>query len=363
MATDPVSQRFTPRRIALLLAGIVVLGWLTWRGPGGPGAARLTTLSGPTMGTTFTVKVVQRGTHLADAELQRLTQDALGRVDVLMSTYRPDSEISRFNASLSTDPFPLSPETADVILCALKISDQTAGAFDITLGPIINAYGFGPPGRRPFPTDDEIEALRLHVGYDKLEFNPDVPSLRKLDPEIYIDLNAIAPGYASDLIAKTFDSHGIADYMIEVGGEIRAHGRNAEGEPWRVGVEKPSDTERSVQRVVPLDDRSLATSGDYRDYYEENGVRVSHTIDGRNGRPITHALASVSVIHPDCMWADGYSTAIEALGPDDGYLLAEILKLPALFIIREPDGTFTERATPAFVEQYGPVGDEERTAA
>ncbi len=362
MAGDPVSHRFAPRRIALLLAGIVVLAWLMWRWPGAGGGAQLTTLTGPTMGTSFTIKVVQRGGAVPDARLQSLVQDALGRVNRLMSTYDPESEISRFNASRTADVFPVARETAHVIACALKISDQTMGAFDITLGPIVNAYGFGPPGRGAFPTDDQIAALREHVGYDKLALDADAPALRKLDSELYIDLNAIAPGYAADLIAESFDAAEVADYMIEVGGEVRARGRNADGEVWRVGIEKPVDGERSVQRVVPLDGLALATSGDYRDYYEENGVRVSHTIDGRTGRPIAHALASVSVIHESCMWADGYSTAIMALGPDDGYLLAEILKLPALFIIREAGGAFIERATPAFEEKYGPVGEPETPA-
>jgi thiamine biosynthesis lipoprotein len=363
MATDPIAQRFAPRRIALLLAGIVILGWLTWSRSGlfGGGPASLTTFTGPTMGTSFTIKVVQQGSAVPDDELQAIVERQLGRVNEWMSTYVADSEISRFNASRSTEPFPISPETAAVLACALKVSEQTMGAFDVTLGPIVNAYGFGPPGRGEYPTDETIEALREHVGYDKLEFDPVAPSLRKLDPEMYVDLNAIAPGYASDLIAAAFDAAGVVDYMIEVGGEVRARGHNAEGEAWRVGIEKPAGGERSVQRVVPLDGLALATSGDYRDYFEENGVRISHTIDGRTGRPIAHNLASVSIIHEQCMWADAYSTAIMALGPDDGYLMAEILKLPALFILRGDDG-FTERATPAFEELFGSINEPMKTA-
>lgn len=366
MASDPVSQRFAPRRLALLLAGLLILGWLTWSGVGlrRHAPAELTALSGPTMGTTFTVKVVQRARDRAgDEELADIVQVALDRVDSLMSTYRPDSEISRFNASRSTSPFAIAPETAAVVACAIEVANQTLGAFDVTIGPIVNAYGFGPPGRGTFPTDAQIAALRDHVGYDKLELDEAASTLRKTDPELYIDLNAIAPGFASDLIARAFDARGIDDYMIEVGGEVRAHGRNADGEIWRVGVEKPDQGERSIQRVVPLDGLSLATSGDYRDYYEENGVRVSHTIDARTGRPVTHNLASVSVIHPECMWADAYSTAIMALGPDDGYLLAKILELPALFIIRESEGVFVERASPAYEEKYGPLEGHERFAA
>jgi thiamine biosynthesis lipoprotein len=363
MAPDAVSQRFTPRRLAFALAGIAVLAWLVWWRADQFGPARgdraLLTLSGPTMGTTFTVKAVQPAARpVPDAEVGALVERALDRVDVLMSTYRADSEISRFNASASTEPQAISAETAEVIACALKVSEQTAGAFDVTVGPIVNAYGFGPAGRRPPPGDAELAELRKHVGYDKLEFDPAGPSLRKTDPAIFIDLNAIAPGFAADLIARGLEARGIVDFMIEIGGEVRARGRNAGGEPWRVGIERPADGERSVQRVLALDGISLATSGDYRDFYIKNGVRISHTIDARSGLPVVHDLASVSVLHPECMWADAYATAIMALGPDDGFILAEILKLPALFILRKGADEFVERATPAFEERFGPAGPE-----
>lgn len=358
MASDPVSQRFTPRRIALLLAGIVLLAWLTWARLGGAQRS-LVTFNGETMGTTYTVKVVLPDAALVDGSgFESLIGDALDRVDVLMSTYRDDSEIQRFNLSASLDPFPIAAENARVIDCALTISNQTVGAFDITAAPLVKAYGFGPEGRRDSPpAGDEIEAIRTRVGYDKLEFDSSARALRKLVPGLTIDLNAIAPGFAADLIGERMEAEGYADYMVEIGGEIRARGRNYEGEPWRVGIERPAENERAIQRVVPLDGMALATSGDYREYYEVDGVRISHTVDARTGRPIAHALASVSVIHEECMWADGYATAIMALGPDDGYLLAEILKLPALFILREGGG-FIERATPAFEERFGPLSEE-----
>lgn len=351
MAADPVSQRFAPRRIALLLAGILILAWLTWgRLVAGP-MLELATLTGPTMGTSYTVKIVSAG--LIDGRpVQEIIDRELGRVNELMSTYDSESEVSRFNASRSTAPFLISRETADVVACALEVSDQTMGAFDITLAPIVNAYGFGPAGRGEFPSDESIDALREHVGYDKLELDPERPSLRKLAPDLQIDLNAIAPGFAVDLIAAALDAAGHADFMIEIGGEVRARGRNADREAWRVGIEKPIEGERSVQRAVALDGVSLATSGDYRDYYEHDGARISHTIDGRTGQPVAHNLASVSVVHESCMWADAYATAIMALGPDDGYILAEILKLPALFILRG-DAGLVERATPAFERQFG----------
>lgn len=361
MTSDPVSQRGSVRRLAFALAGILILAWIMlWRadqfgGKRSGGNLALLEMSGPTMGTTFTVKVVQpANAPVPDDELKDTVAAALDRVDTLMSTYRPDSEVSRFNASATTDPFPIAPETAEVLACALKVSEQTVGAFDVTIAPIVNAYGFGPEGRRTStPTDEELEALRAKTGYSKLELDVDAPSVRKTQPDVTLDLNSIAPGFAADLIGRGLEAHGIENYMVEVGGEIRARGTNYEGEAWRAGIEKPAEGERTVQRALPLENLSLATSGDYRDFYMQDGVRISHTIDARTGRPVTHNLASVSVLHEDCMWADAYATAITALGPDDGLLMAKILELPALFILREPDGAFIERASPAYEERFG----------
>jgi len=359
MTADPIAARTSIRRLAFSLAGILILAWIMlWRADqfgGRGGEVALLELSGPTMGTTYTVKLVSApGGGFDEAGVKDTVQQALDRVDALMSTYRPDSEVSRFNASALTEPFPIAPETAEVLACALKVSEQTVGAFDITIAPIVNAYGFGPEGRKSAaPTDSELEGLRANVGYDKLELDVSPPSLRKTVPAMTLDLNSIAPGFAADLIGHGLEARGAANYMVEVGGEIRARGVNASGEPWRAGIEKPADGERTVQRALSLDNLSLATSGDYRDFYVQDGVRVSHTIDARTGKPVTHNLASVSVLHEDCMWADAYATAIMALGPDDGLLLAKILELPALFILREPDGAFTERASPAFEERFG----------
>ncbi len=359
MTSDPISQRTSVRRLAFALAGILILAWIMlWRADqfSGRGGARvLLEMSGPTMGTTYTIKLVSApGAGFDEFGVKDIVQQALDRVDALMSTYRPDSEISRFNASASTEAFSIAPETAEVLACALKVSEQTVGAFDVTIAPIVNAYGFGPEGRRAStPTEEELDILRAKTGYSKLVLDTKAPSVRKTDPAITFDLNSIAPGFAADLIGRGLESHGVANYMVEVGGEIRARGTNASGEAWRAGIEKPAEGERSVQRALLLENMSLATSGDYRDFYMQDGVRVSHTIDARTGWPVTHNLASVSVLHEDCMWADAYATAIMALGPDDGLLMAKILELPALFILREADGAFTERASPPYEERFG----------
>lgn len=365
MAVDPEAHRLTPQRLALLLAGLLVLAALTWwRLASRPEPKQLLTFSGPTMGTTYSVKIVAPAGRDIDREgLRESLESELAHVNHLMSTYDPGSEISRFNASQSTEPFPISKDTATVIAAALKVSEQTAGAFDITLGPIVNAYGFGPEERTETPSDEEIEELRKRVGFQKLDLQMNPPTLRKSRPDVYVDLSALAKGFGVDKLAGVLDQQEFTGYLVEIGGEVRAHGRNADGELWRIGIEKPVEGERAVERVVRLDNLAMATSGDYRNFYEENGKRISHEIDGRTGRPVTHNLASASVIHPQCMWADAYATAIMALGPDDGLLMAEILKLPALLIVREPNGSFVEVPSAAFAVQYGTDQDQARPEA
>ncbi len=366
MAADPESRRLTPQRLALLLVGLLVLIALSWwrlSGPPPESPRRLLAVSGPTMGTSYEVKVVLAGgLELNGQELRRLVEPHLFRVNELMSTYDRGSELSRFNASDSTAPFPVAEETAEVVAAALKVSEQTAGAFDPTLGPIVNAYGFGPDERNAAPTEEELAALHERVGYKKLELDRDPPALTKTHPDLYLDLSALAKGFAVDAVVEALARRGVAHYLVEIGGEVRAKGRNADGDLWRVGIEKPIENARAVQRVIPLDGRAMATSGDYRNYYEDAGRRISHMIDGRTRRPISHNLASASVVHDRCLWADAYATAIMALGPEDGLLLAEILELPALLLIREPDGSFTERPSPVFAEQFGFETTEETRA-
>lgn len=300
------------------------------------------------MGTLYTVKVVDppRG---ADPEALRSGIDGiLQQVDARMSTYRPDSELSRFNAARSRDWIGISRELLTVLREAQRVSELTGGAFDVTVGPLVNLWGFGPGGGADvLPSNDAIQAALARVGYRHLHLRDAPPAFRKDPPELYVDLSAIAKGYAVDRVAEFLASQGIGDYMVEVGGEVRARGRNARGTAWRIAIERPSATRRAVQLVVALDDAGIATSGDYRNYFERDGRRYSHTIDPATGRPITHALASVTVIAPSTMHADALATGLMVLGPHKGYELAEHLGLAALFIIKTQDG-FTQRGTPAF---------------
>ena len=312
-------------------------------------------LQGPTMGTTFTVKVVAQNLSQEQLESLRRTVEAeLENVNSKMSTYLPSSELSRFNEFRRTEPYPVSQETLDVVLEARRISAASRGAFDVTVGPLVRAWGFGPGERsREGPAADDLKHLRAQIGWDKIEIDEASSMIRKLQPDIECDLSAIAKGYAVDRVSEAVRALTYREHMVEVGGEVRTSGRNAAGQPWRIGIEYPDAGGRAPYRTLPLEGLSMATSGDYRNYYEKDGRRFSHTIDPRTGRPVQHGLASVSVVHERCMEADGWATALMVLGETDGYQLAVEQGLTALFLVRNADGGFSEKATPAFSSLFG----------
>lgn len=266
-----------------------------------------------------------------------------------MSHYRPESELSRFNHARTTEPQPMSPETLGVVAEALAVSRASGGVFDVTVGPLVDAWGFGSAGRaRAAPDRALLSELRSRVGSDLLELDPAAATLRKRDENVVVDLSAIAKGYAVDAVATLLADRGFGDYLVEIGGELRAGGRNEEGAPWRVAIERPLPGAPAAQRIVSLTDAALATSGDYRNFYDLDGARVSHTIDPRTGRPVTHGGRSVSVIAERCMQADARSTALQVLGPDEGYALAVERGWAALFVTDDGTGRLVEKETPAF---------------
>jgi thiamine biosynthesis lipoprotein len=311
-------------------------------------------LNGPTMGATFTVVLAGTDFDLdALGELQAAVDAELQAVDVEMSTYREDSELSRFNRSSAGQWFAVSAHLLEVIEVAKQVSEQSGGAFDVTVAPLVELWGFGPnkPRELVMPSEDKLAAVRAVVGNDKLEIDRASGQLRKTVDGLRVDLSAIAPGHAADRLAVLLDAAGWTNYMVEIGGEVRVRGSSPRGEAWKVGIERPTADatgSRAVHSVVGVRDANVATSGDYRNYWELDGVRYSHTIDPRTGRPITHALASVTVVHPEsAALADAWATALNVLGPDEGLALAGRLGLPAYFLVRTADG-FESRATPAF---------------
>ncbi len=314
------------------------------------------TVTGPAFGTTFTVKLVAPGDDTGvRSRATRLIRECVEAVDLSMSTYRPDSEVVAFN-NHGVGEFEASPALLEVVAEANRIARLSGGAFDITVGPLVDAWGFGPAGLVEMPTDEELPALRALTGYKQVTVDRRAGVLRKLRPESRIDLSAIAKGYAVDEVAAAFADAGYDRFMVEIGGEVTARGSNGSGKPWRIGIERPDAGGRAVHVAVPLADLSLATSGDYRNYVERDGRRLSHTIDPRTGRPVGHDLASVSVIHASCMTADALATALEVLGPGEGFELAVALELPALFLVRTGEDRFGERPSPvweALVENLG----------
>ena len=286
---------------------------------------------------------------LDPAALQVAVQRRLDWIEGRMSHYRPDSELSRFNGARTTAPQPMSGETLDVIAEALAVSRASGGAFDVTVGPLVDAWGFGPSGRaRAAPDEAALVILRTRVGSELLEIDRGASTLGKRRAEVVIDLSALAKGYAVDALASLLADLGVRDYLVEIGGELRAAGTNEQGTPWRVAVERPGAGAPAPQRVVPLTDAAVATSGDYRNFYDLDGVRVSHAIDPRTGRPVTHGLRSVTVIAERCILADARSTALAVLGPEDGYALAIEQGWAAFFVSDDGTGRLVERETPAF---------------
>jgi FAD:protein FMN transferase len=315
------------------------------------GSSRELVLSGPTMGTTYTVKVVAPPASVDGVRLREAIDDGLAQIDRSMSGYRADSEVARFNASASTQWHDVSAELALTVQAALNISAKSAGAFDITVAPLVAAWGFGPAGRPPeLPSAEHIARTGASVGFRKLHVRDDPPALRKDVAELAIDLNGIAPGYAVDLLADRLLALRVENFMIDIGGEIRAHGHNARGEPWHIAIEHPMDTQRTPYAGVRLDGASVSTSGEYRDYYERDGRRYSHTIDPRTARPLVRAPGSVVVVAGSTALADGWATALNVLGPREGLALAAREHIAVLFIERDGEG-WRSQSTPEF-ERY-----------
>jgi thiamine biosynthesis lipoprotein len=300
------------------------------------------------MGTLYNIKIAELPRGTTRQELASYIEAELDRINDQMSTYRPESEISRFNRHEAEHWLEVSPETAQVVHEALLMSEVTGGAFDITVAPLVNLWSFGPENRdQRVPTDQEIRTAMTRVGYRHVQVRISPPALRKLKDDIQINLAAIAKGFGVDQIAGLLERTGISGYIVEIGGEIRAHGSKPGGSSWTVGIETPTESRFGIQEALPLNNGALATSGDYRNFFKADGKRYSHTIDPRTGRPVEHDLASVTVIADNCMKADAWATALMVLGPEKGYQFAKGQGLAALFLIRSGEG-FVRRATPAF---------------
>ncbi|WP_231936515.1 FAD:protein FMN transferase [Bythopirellula polymerisocia] len=312
-------------------------------------AAGVKNFSGPTMGTRYSISVVLPSKDLDLNTLQKAVDNRLTAINRMMSTYDPESELSLFNQSDGDDWFSVSQETAEVVTYALQVAEDSRGAFDPTVGPAVNLWGFGPDGRRSkSPSDEEINATLKRIGYRHVEARLAPPALRKVIPGIYLDLSAVAKGYAVDAVTELLIEEGIGSSMVEIGGEVRTQGHKPGDIPWKIGIEQPDETGRTVREVLELEDSALATSGDYRNFFEQNGIRYSHTINPATGRPVQHQVATVSVVADTCMEADALATTLLVMGEESGYDWCEDHDVAALFLIRGKDDQIEERASSGF---------------
>lgn len=295
------------------------------------------------MGTQYHITIINNNDHPKKhrKNLKKEIDRLLLNLNQQMSTYINSSEISRFNRYTKTDWFSVSEDFAYVVDAALKISQQTTGAFDITVSPLIELWGFGSKTQYSIPTKKQIAEIMPYIGFQHLSVRTKPAAIRKDNSEVHIDLSAIAKGFAVDKISDFLSTEGFDNYLVEIGGEVRASGKNISGKQWRIAIEQPNRKQNAINKVISVSNKALATSGDYRNYYIKDKVRYSHTIDPTTGAPIKHQLASVTVVTPLTMYADAYATAFMVMGDKQGKSFAKKHKLNVNFIIRETEGIFT----------------------
>lgn len=303
------------------------------------------------MGTSFNVKVVAPPKDFDPDSLKTRISQLLAQVEKAMSTYDPDSELSRFNTHSGTGWYGVSRELCDVVAAAQRITLITDGAFDITVRPLVDLWGFGPDfSLDDVPSAQQVAATVQITGNRHLQTDCSKPALKKSLPELAVELSAYAKGYGVDRVARLIGDDGIRNYLVEIGGEIRAAGTNSKDRPWSIAIESPQRESRSIARVVGLTDTAMASSGDYRNFFERNGRFYSHMIDPRSGYPVSHSAAAVTVIAETAALADGMATALLVLGPEKGLELAERNNVAALFQLRIDDSV-QERMSTRFAHE------------
>lgn len=333
--------------VLVVLVGLFALTYLRRN------RAVLVATHGESMGTTWNVKVI--APQAARAAIEEAVAERLAHVDHLMSTYKDDSDVSEFNRQPADEPIEVHSDTIRVVKAALQMAADSDGAFDPTVRPLVAAWGFGAGAKIQPPSDEELAELRSRVGYQlvRIEELPDSEvsrrpqALVKTRPGVELDLSAVAKGFAVDQVAEALERLGYRRYLVEVGGEMRVAGQDVENRDWLIGIEDPDPDQRRVLQTIRITDRALATSGSYRNFYEVDGKRISHTIDPRTGRPVTHDLVSVTVVTDTCMRADALATTLEVLGPDEAYRYAVDHNLAVLLMYTEA-GELKTKPTPAF---------------
>lgn len=317
--------------------------------------------SGQTMGTSYHITIIDRGQDLNSKLLKETIDTSLLEYNAAYSNWDPTSEVSRFNAQVSTDPIPVSDGFATMWAISAEVHERSDGQFDPTLRPLVDLWGFGPSGTvTQRPSQDAIRDAKSRIGLnDVITFDANNQSLRKRNPDASIDVSGIAKGHGIDTLTLALEALGAEHYLVEIGGDLFAKGQTARGTRWRIGIEQPSTDGRQIETLVEIADQGMATSGDYRNYFENNGIRYSHIIDAKTGSPITHTTASVTVLAETAAEADAWATALLALGAEPGMEIAEKYDLAALFMVRDKSdhtAEFTLKPTPQFLN-YQVEGD------
>lgn len=306
-------------------------------------------INGSTMGTYYQISLITPTALALDesTQLQQAIEQRLKNINQQMSTYLADSDITRFNQSTSTDWVSVPKALADITHNALIVSEQSHGAFDPTIYPLVKLWGFGEQFRSTIPKQVTLDHTKDNTGYQFLSVQLNPPALKKTKPSIMLDLSAIAKGYAVDQLSDLLIEAGYENHMVDIGGEIVAKGTNSKQQPWRIGIEKPSShvSQRTAVQGISLNNQSIATSGSYRNYFEQEGKRYSHTIDPNTGKPVDHTLASATVIHPSNQWADAYATTLMVLGAEKGLAFAEQHKLAVYLISHEGSELKTQHSS------------------
>ena len=337
--------------IAAALA-LVLLGWaaFAWRAQH---ATQIHHFDGFTMGSTWSVRVV--GPRQLDAMALRTgIESELGELDRELSGYRDAAELSQFNRTPVGEWRALPAHLRAVITFGRQLHDDSGGAFDVTIKPLVNLWGFGAAEPRlELPSEREIALARSRLGNDRVEMSADGEHMRRL-ADVTLDVDAIAPGYAADVIAAWLTARGLPDHLVDIGGELRADGHKPDGGAWRVGVERPVMARGDVEQTIAITNVGVSTSGDYRDYFEVAGRRYSHIIDPATGRPVEHDLTSVTVIAPSALAADGYATTLMVLGPERGMAWADARGLAVFMITRDAGGALQERYNVGFASLLAP---------
>lgn len=316
----------------LLAAAVAVVFYIRSRQP-------YQVMTGETMNTYYRIKI---RTDKENNLLHNSVKEELQRINDEMSVFESNSEISRINNDESGDWIDISPEMSEVVKDAYLTYNESNGYFDPTIGKLIDLWGFGTSrNSKRVPEDDKIKQALKSTGYNKLRFNNDFSKIKKVNQDIKLNLSALAKGYGVDRIAQLLDDNGYTDYIVEIGGEVKARGnRSPESAGWNVAVVQPNTQTNENAYVVGLKDFSVATSGDYRNFFYYKDKRYSHTISPKDGYPVEHSLASVTVFHKSCMHADALATALMAMGEKKGLAFANNNKLAVILFVREEDNSF-----------------------